>query len=78
MTTYIFASLRGQDFEIEGSSPIDAWNNLCEREKDEGTLWRCFDEYRNKTAVDQFGFSYLGIVESSSVAYRVKSDDDFL
>lgn len=62
---YLFASLRGGDFQIEGSSPEDAWSRLCEREKENGSLWKAMDKHRNKLAVENEGFSWLG-----DVAYK--------
>lgn len=56
---YVFASLRDQDFMIEGNDPKDAWLRLVEREKDNGSLWKTSDAYRNKCAVVKQGFSYL-------------------
>lgn len=62
MKKYLFASLRGDDFEIEGNTPEEAWQNLCEREKDNGSLWKTQDECRNRCAVEKQGFSWLGCV----------------
>lgn len=62
---YLFASLRGKDFEIEGATPQEAWENLVEREKDSGSLWKAFDPVRNGFAVEKQGFEKLG-----EVAYK--------
>lgn len=62
---YLFASLRGEDFEIEGATPQEAWENLVEREKDSGSLWKAFDPVRNRFAVEMQGFEKLG-----EVAYK--------
>ena len=43
MKTYMFASLRGLDFIIDGFTPEDAWARLCEREKENGSLWKTGD-----------------------------------
>lgn len=68
---YAFASLRGDDFVISGDDPEEAWFNLCEREKNNGSLWKTSCEHRNAAAVDQEGFSYLFLNKSSSaVAYK--------
>lgn len=37
MTIYTFASVRGEDFEIEGISPEDAYLNLLYREGGNGS-----------------------------------------
>lgn len=60
MPKYIFASLRGSDFIACGDSPILALNSLYERNKDNGNLWKLGDKLRNKYAVENQGFSYLG------------------
>jgi hypothetical protein len=74
MKTYLFASLRGDDFEIQGESPEDAWRNLVEKEKDNGSLWKTSDVMRNKYAVRHEGFSKLEFPNktwvSSWVAYK--------
>lgn len=43
MKTFEFASLRGKNFRIQGETVEQAYANLVEREKDEGTLWRLHD-----------------------------------
>lgn len=68
---YIFASLRGPDFVISGNDPEDAWIRLCEREKDNGSLWKTSCKYRNAAAVKREGFSYLFSKNNAvSVAYK--------
>ena len=59
MKTYLFASLFGVDFKIQGTSPENAWQNLVEREKETGSIWKTSDWTRNKTAVEKQGFSFL-------------------
>jgi thiamine monophosphate kinase len=56
---YKFASVTGEDFEIEGTTAEDAWERLQVRESENGTLWRCNDPYRNGFAVENEGFSKL-------------------
>lgn len=56
---YRFASLRGPDFESIGTSPKDALCNLLNRIKDDGTVWRMHDEYRNMHAVKEEGYSLM-------------------
>jgi hypothetical protein len=65
---YIFASLRTPEFTIDGISPEDAWKRLCEREKNNGNLWKTSDVYRNRYAVENQGFSWLTKVDG--VAYK--------
>lgn len=66
---YVFASLREPDFKIDvplGTSVDEAYRLLCEREMNNGTLWKLFNDYRNKTAIEKFGFQpYF------STAYKV-------
>ena len=69
MAKYKFASLRGSDFVIEGDTPQDAWNNLCEREKNNGSLWKTQDRFRNKNAVHKQKFKYLDSKNPTSPAY---------
>jgi hypothetical protein len=59
MNTFIFCSGRGKDFVIQGENAQDAWSNLVEREKDNGTLWRCHDVYCNKYAITKLGFQFM-------------------
>lgn len=59
MNTYEFASLRGNNFIIDGYTPNDAWNRLVERERDNGSLWKTSDKYCNQAHVNNFGFSFL-------------------
>jgi len=59
MPIYQFKSLHGTDFFIEGDSPSDAYNNLCNREADNGTLWLLHDIYRNRHAVNNQRFVCL-------------------
>lgn len=59
MPKYLIASVRGKDFEAEGNSPEEAWLNLCEAEKDNGSLWRTKDIYRNQKAVKLEGFTWF-------------------
>lgn len=56
MPKFVFASLRGDDFESEGENVFEAYRNLCEREKDNGTLWRLFDDSRIEKAIELEGF----------------------
>lgn len=56
---YAFASLRGGDFQVHGTSPEDAWQYLCNREEENGVLWRTRDKYRNRAAVERQGFTEL-------------------
>lgn len=69
MAKYKFASLRGSDFVIEGDTPQDAWNKLCEREKDNGSLWKTQDLFRNKNAVQKNKYKYLNSKDPNSPAY---------
>lgn len=66
---YVFASLRGEDFEVEGVTPLDAWQNLCSREAQNGSLWKTSDKYRNEQAVKLQGFKKLNLIYSW-VAYK--------
>lgn len=70
MNTYIFASLRGNDFTSEGKDVSDAYKNLCDKEKDNGSLWKLSDIHRNKTAVEKQGFKYFKLEYGNSVAYK--------
>lgn len=63
---YRFASVRGDDFEVEGTDPEDAWKNLCHRESENSVLWRCNDPYRNESAVEHEGFTKLNPASSYS------------
>jgi hypothetical protein len=65
---YEFASLRGDNFIAEGNTPEDAYKNLVEQEKDEGTLWRLSDPYLVEHCIRR-GWSRLG--QNPGVAYRV-------
>lgn len=68
---YKFATVRGADFVIEGNDPKDAWLRLIEREKNNGSLWKTGDKFRNEWAVVKQGFSYLYPERgSSSCAYK--------
>ena len=59
MNKYIFASLRGADFIAYGETPEMAYQNLCDQERENGSLWKLNDRYRNQCAVSNQGFSYL-------------------
>jgi hypothetical protein len=59
MPKYLIASVRGKDFEAEGDTPEEAWLNLFHAEKDNGTLWRVSDVYRNQRAVRDQGFTWF-------------------
>ena len=67
---YIFANMRGKDFESEGASPLIAYENLCITEKDNGSLWKISDKIRNHNAVYFQGFEYLELPSGSRVAYK--------
>jgi hypothetical protein len=69
MPIYIFASTRGNDFEIEGKSPLHALMKLRIREAEEGTLWRLNDDTYNRFAIKHRGFRYL---DQMTVAYKEK------
>lgn len=69
MNTYIFASLRGSDFIAYGETPEIAYQNLCDEERENGSLWKLFDVHRNQCAVNKQGFSYLDN-DGDSVAYK--------
>lgn len=76
MPVYIFASVRGKDFEIEGNDPFDAYRSLQHREKDKGTLWRLVDEYRNRHAVLHEGFEPLiGVDLDQTPVYKLRSEE---
>ena len=62
---YLFASCRGEDFEVEGDTPEDAWSRLVGREFGNGTLRRAFDTARNEFAIKSQGFKKMG-----EVAYK--------
>lgn len=57
--TYIFASLRGDDFKATGKDPHDALQNLQAQEMDNGSLWRLNDPHRNRCAVEKQGFTCI-------------------
>lgn len=59
MKKFMIASVRGKDFEIEGTDFANAWQNLCEREKDNGSLWKAMDSHRVKAAVERCGFTFF-------------------
>lgn len=72
---YTFASLRGPDFQIEvpdNTNPAEAYLLLAERERDNGSLWKLHDDYRNRMAVKLEGFRYLDPFDSVSPVYKVK------
>lgn len=69
---YIFASLRGSDFETEGDDPLGAWYSLVDREKDNGTLWRCHDERRNRFAVEREGFTPFDPNDLTQPVWKLK------
>lgn len=56
---YEFCSLRGNNFRAEGNTPEEAWENLVEQEKNEGSLWRCNDYHCNRHAVQNGRFKCL-------------------
>lgn len=64
MKLYEFASLRGPNFFIHGINPQDAWEKLVEREKDNGTIWRCHDIYMVAHHLT------IGFINLNGVAYR--------
>lgn len=70
MNTYIFASLRGADFTAYGENPEVAYENLCNEERENGSLWKLFDAYRNRCAVEKQGFSLLTPEDFDSPAYK--------
>ena len=71
MKNYLFASLLGDNFKINGENPWDAWFNLVQREKNNGTLWRVSDEFRNEEAVEKEGFTFLdGEGNAGTPAYK--------
>lgn len=59
MNSYVIASLSGADVIIDGIDFQDALNNLCEREKDNGSLVKTRDSYRNWYAVAYDGFTHF-------------------
>jgi hypothetical protein len=67
---YEFQSVRGKNFLVEGDNPQQAWRNLVNREKDNGTLWRCSDSYCNQYAVEHCGFTYLDSDNHYSPVYK--------
>lgn len=69
MNRYKFASVRGADFEAQGETPCDAFENLLQQEKDNGSLWRLHDPLRIKTAIAKEGFSMLKC-NGYSAAYK--------
>lgn len=70
MNAYFIASVRGNDFLAEGNTPDQAWRNLCDKEKDNGSLWKTSDSYRNKTAVLKQGFTFFDVTNPSKGAYK--------
>lgn len=59
---YIFGSVRGDDFEIEvpdGTLPVNAFLELCDRESANGTMWRLNDPYYNRAICRTQGFTRL-------------------
>lgn len=70
MNTYLIASVRGNDFLAEGNTPDQAWSNLCDKEKDNGSLWKTSDSHRNKTAVLKQGFTFFDASDPSKGAYK--------
>lgn len=70
MNRYFIASLRGSDFVAEGNTPEEAWENLCEKEKDNGSLWKTGDSHRNKTAVATEGFTFFDPNDPTKGAYK--------
>lgn len=65
---YEFASLRGDNFKSEAGTPEEAWLIICEREKDEGTLWRAFDQFLVESCI-QKGWKTI-FSDGMLVAYR--------
>ena len=59
MPKYLIATVRGKDFEAEGNTPEEAWLNLCKAEKNNGSLWKTKDIYRNQAAVNFEGFTWF-------------------
>ena len=59
MAKYLIASVRGKDFEVEGDTPEEALLNLYKTEKDNGSLWKTKDIYRNQKAVKNQGFTWF-------------------
>lgn len=70
MNRYLIASVRGSDFVAEGITPQEAWKNLCEKEKDNGSLWKTGDSLRNKTAVAIECFTFFDASDPSKGAYK--------
>lgn len=69
MNAYIFASLRGPDFVAYGETPEIAYQNLCDEERENGSLWKLYDSHRNAMAVKLQGFTRLD-TEFDSPAYK--------
>lgn len=70
MKLFLFASLRGNNFKVTGNDVNDAWNKLCEREKDSGNMWKTSDPTRNICAVAFEGFTYIDVNNPSAGAYK--------
>lgn len=70
MKTFEFASLRGDDFIAHGETAEEAWKNLVDAEKDNGSIWKTSDPLRNKCAVELQGFSLMESENFYSPAYR--------
>ena len=68
-TPLFFATLRGNDFISDGNDVRDAYEHLCESEKDNGSLWKLGDSDRNNLAVQKEGFSYFSL-GSFDIAYK--------
>lgn len=69
--TYLIASLRGPDFEIQAATPENAWHKLVEREKENGVLWRTSDKFRNNAAVKSQGFTFYDPSDHTKGAWKL-------
>lgn len=52
MKLFIFASVRGADFQSFGKDVHEAYKNLVEKEKHNGSLWKLQDKIRNQWCFD--------------------------